>query len=73
MSQTVAVYLNHENLPDLREIRCINCGRLFMQVNRNVLAITNTAGLPLLQVPLGMGYVHQKCRGCSMLYAVVFQ
>lgn len=75
MNQAITVYLSHENLPtgSLRELRCINCGRLFMQVSRAIVAITNTQGLILMEIPIGMGYIEQKCRGCAMSYRVLLQ
>lgn len=73
MSLVTTIYLHQQNLGIAKPLRCINCGRLFMSVNRNILAITNTNGIPLIEIPLGVGYAEHKCRGCEMVYRILWQ
>jgi phage FluMu protein Com len=68
----ITVYLHHDNLGYLNEIRCIQCGRLALRVNRRVAIVTNTAGVALEEIPLGAGYTEAKCRGCSMVIRLLF-
>ena len=66
------IYLYSESLPVEKELRCINCGRLLLKINRQILAILNSGGMPVREIPVGVGYVEAKCRGCENAYRIFY-
>lgn len=41
--------------------------------NHDVLVLWNGPNYPAREIPLGMGWVQHKCRGCQNVYNIYFQ
>lgn len=69
----VSVILTQNNLIQLRDYHCIGCGRKSFMANRDILAMWVGPSYPAHQIPLNMGWVQHKCRGCDTTINVYFQ
>lgn len=72
--KAITILLDKDNTQDWHDLRCVNCGRMFCKVNRELTAI-------VLQAPNGntiientsVGAVEIKCRGCDAIYSLLIQ
>ena len=72
--KAITILLDQQNKQEWHDLRCVNCGRMFCKVNREISAI-------VLQAPEGdviidnasVGAVETKCRGCECVYSLLIQ
>ena len=72
----ITILLYENNLPTLREIRCINCARLLCKVNSDVKSIIFEDGYDPhehRELVADMNMIEHKCRGCDCVYKILFQ
>ena len=72
--KSVTILLDKENTQHWHDVRCVQCGRKFCNVNREIDAIVLDAqdGQTTIQnadVPA----VEIKCRGCDCVYPLLIQ
>lgn len=72
----ITILLYENNLPALREIRCVNCARLLCKVNSDVKSIIFEDGYDPhehRELVADMNMIEHKCRGCDCVYKILFQ
>lgn len=72
----ITILLYEDNLPRLRELRCVNCSRMLCKVNSDVKSIVFGEGYTPeshREMVAGMNVIEQKCRGCDCVYKILFQ
>jgi len=73
MDEYISIYFNKENLHRTVEHRCVRCGGLMFKVNKLVVLIYNSTGLPLTELPDGTTMIEHKCGRCNTFYRGFFQ
>lgn len=68
-----SIILSRELLPELVDYRCMRCGSLFFKANKELLVVWMGSTYPPREIPIGMGFIEHKCRGCSHIYKIYFQ
>ena len=72
----ITILLYEDNLPSLRELRCVNCARLLCKVNSDIKSIIFEDGYKPEEhheMVAGMNMIEHKCRGCDCVYKILFQ
>lgn len=72
----ITILFYEDDLPELVDVRCINCSRLLCRINADVKSIVFDDGYdPETQHELvsGMKVMEHKCRGCDCVYKFMFQ
>jgi hypothetical protein len=72
--KAIVVLLDKENSQDWHDVRCVQCGRKFCNVNREITAIQLNAptGHEVI-VNADIPAVEIKCRGCDAIYSLLIQ
>jgi hypothetical protein len=72
----ISIMLYEDDLPELREIRCVHCSRMLCKINADVKSIVFGDGFDPEQhheMVSGMKVMEHKCRGCDCVYKFLFQ
>ena len=72
----ISIMLYEDDLPELREIRCVHCSRMLCKINADVKSIVFGDGFDPEQhheLVSGMKVMEHKCRGCDCVYKFLFQ
>ena len=76
MGKKISIVFYETNLPELKEVMCVNCSRLLCKINSDVKSIVFDDGFDPKQhheLVSGMKVLEHKCRGCDCIYKFLFE
>lgn len=72
--KAVTILLSKENSQEWHDLRCVQCGRKFCNVNREIgaLVMDGQDGHTIIK-NVDVPAVEIKCRGCDCIYSLLIQ
>lgn len=80
MEVVVYIYGGKHATGDVKEFRCVRCGRILFKHNSTRMELTNLYGASAMQIIAGQKdenglpvFTEHKCHSCKSVYKILFQ